>query len=129
MVAAITPFLMFQGEAEAAMTFYASVVPGVEVGEITRHGPGPVEGKVLQAVLTVAGRPVRVFDSPVPHAFGFTPAFSFFVDCDDEAELDRLVAGLGEGGEHLMPPANYGFSRKFCWLNDRFGVSWQLNLP
>ena len=68
-------------------------------------------------------------DSPVPHAFTFTPAFSFFVDVPSEAELRRLAAALGEGGGIMMPLANYGFSRLFTWLNDRYGVSWQLNWP
>ncbi len=59
----------------------------------------------------------------------FTPATSLFVDCASEAELDALFARLPDGGEVLMAPANYGFSRKFAWVSDRFGVSWQLNLP
>jgi predicted 3-demethylubiquinone-9 3-methyltransferase (glyoxalase superfamily) len=68
-------------------------------------------------------------DSPVKHNFTFTPAMSLFVDCADEAELDTLFAKLSEGGQVLMPLDNYGFSRKFGWLADKFGVSWQLNLP
>lgn len=68
-------------------------------------------------------------DSPIKHAFGFTPAFSFFVDCSSEDELQRLSGALASGGAVLMPPADYGFSRLFTWINDRFGVSWQLNLP
>jgi len=54
---------------------------------------------------------------------------SFFVDCDSEDEIDRLAKALGEGGTTLMALGDYGFSRKFTWLNDRFGVSWQINLP
>ena len=62
-------------------------------------------------------------------AFTFTPSVSLFVDCADEEEFDRAFGTLSEGGSVLMPPDNYGFSTKFVWLNDRFGVSWQLNLP
>jgi predicted 3-demethylubiquinone-9 3-methyltransferase (glyoxalase superfamily) len=58
-----------------------------------------------------------------------TPAMSLFVDCQDEAEIDRLFAKLSEGGKILMPLNAYPFSRKFGWIADRFGVSWQLNLP
>jgi predicted 3-demethylubiquinone-9 3-methyltransferase (glyoxalase superfamily) len=65
----------------------------------------------------------------VKHAFTFTPAFSFFVDCESEEELKRLYAALSADGATLMPLGNYGFSRQFAWVNDRFGVSWQLNLP
>lgn len=64
--------------------------------------------------------------SPAKHAFTFTPSVSLFVGCADEAELDKALAALSEGGGVLMPPNNYGFSRKFTWVNDRFGVSWQL---
>jgi predicted 3-demethylubiquinone-9 3-methyltransferase (glyoxalase superfamily) len=52
-----------------------------------------------------------------------------FVDCEDEAELDRVYEQLSAGGGVLMPLGSYGFSRKFGWVNDRFGLSWQLNLP
>jgi predicted 3-demethylubiquinone-9 3-methyltransferase (glyoxalase superfamily) len=53
---------------------------------------------------------------------------SIFVDCEDEAELDEAFKELSAGGEVLMPVGDYGFSAKFGWVNDRFGVSWQLNL-
>lgn len=127
-----TPFLMFQGEkAEAAMDLYVSLFPGAAIEDIERYGPeGPgAEGSVKVARCRIAGQQVMCIDSPVPHAFDFTPSFSFFIDCESEEEIDRLAAALGEGGEVLMPLDDYGFSRKFTWLNDRFGVSWQVNLP
>ena len=68
-------------------------------------------------------------DSSVKHDFAFTPAISFFITCDSEAEIDNLFAKLSEDGGVFMPPDNYGFSKKFAWVSDRFGVSWQLNLP
>ena len=67
-------------------------------------------------------------DSPMKHAFTFTASMSLFVDCESEAELDSAFARLSEGGAVFMPPGNYGFSPKFAWLSDRFGVSWQLNV-
>ena len=124
------PFLMFQGRAEEAMSLYVGMFDDGAVDAIERYGPegpGP-EGTVRLARFRVAGQSVKCIDSPVSHAFDFTPSFSFFVECDSAAELDRLLAGLGEGGTMLMPPDDYGFSRKFAWLSDRFGVSWQLNL-
>ena len=51
------------------------------------------------------------------------------VTCEDEAELERLTTELGQDGRTLMPLDNYGFSQRFAWVEDRFGVSWQLNLP
>ncbi len=126
----VRPFLMFQGEAEAALTTYVALIPGSEILELARFGVGePGEGQVKRAVVSIAGQLVLAIDSPVQHAFTFTPAFSFFVDCADEPELDRIWTALEPGGSVLMPLAAYGFSRRFGWLNDRFGVSWQLNLP
>jgi predicted 3-demethylubiquinone-9 3-methyltransferase (glyoxalase superfamily) len=54
---------------------------------------------------------------------------SLFVDCDSVEELAHLFARLSDGGSVLMPPDDYGFSQRFAWVADRFGVSWQLNLP
>ena len=126
----IRPFLMFEGQAEAAMNFYVSLFPGAEVLGILRYGPsGPgVEGPVLKATFRIGSQSVICIDSSVKHNFSFTPAFSFFVDCDSEDEIDRLYSALLEGGTALMPIGNYGFSQKFGWVNDRYGVSWQLNL-
>jgi predicted 3-demethylubiquinone-9 3-methyltransferase (glyoxalase superfamily) len=66
-------------------------------------------------------------DSDGPHQFTFTPATSLFVDLEDAAAFDRVYGGLAPGGTVLMAPGDYGFSPRFTWLNDRFGVSWQLN--
>lgn len=130
MAKSIRPFLMFRRDAEQAMRFYASLFADAEILDVSRYGPGQAgaEGSVLRAAFRLGDQTVMCIDSPVEHAFGFTPSFSFFVECDGEAEMDRLCAALGEGGEFLMPPDDYGFSRRFAWLNDRFGVSWQLNL-
>lgn len=127
----LRPFLMFQEQnAEEAMNFYVSLFPAAKVTDIQRYGaagPGP-EGTVMRADFTLAGQDVICIDSPAKHAFAFTPSFSFFVDCEGEADLRRLHAALATGGMELMPVNNYGFSRLFTWLQDRFGVSWQLNL-
>ena len=127
----ITPFVMFEGQAEAAMRFYVSLFSDSEVIAVTRYAAGESgpEGSIKLAEFRIAGQRVLCIDSPVQHAFGFTPAFSLFVDCTDEADLDAAFAQLSGQGAVLMPPASYGFSRKFAWLNDRYGVSWQLNLP
>lgn len=131
MTESIKPFLMFQGEAEAAMNLYVSLFPDAEIVSIVRYGPGEAgrEGSVMKATFSIAGQTVMCIDSPVKHEFSFTPAFSFFVDCSSQEELGKLVSTLSEGGGVLMPPGDYGFSRRFAWVNDRYGVSWQLNLP
>ncbi|WP_369365602.1 VOC family protein [Streptomyces sp. CG4] len=117
--------------AEDAMTFYVSLFDDSEVVHVTRYGaegPGK-EGTVRHATFSPAGRQLMCVDSPVQHDFTFTPAISLFVQCADEAELDRLYTALAEGGTELMPLGDYGFSARFGWINDRFSVSWQLNLP
>jgi predicted 3-demethylubiquinone-9 3-methyltransferase (glyoxalase superfamily) len=126
----ITTFLMFEGQAEEAMTFYLSLFDDAEIAGITRYGPGEAgtEGTVQHAAFTLAGQQFMCIDSAISHQFGFTPAMSLYVQCDTEEEIDRLYAALSEDGQELMPLGGYGFSAKFGWLNDRFGVSWQLNL-
>ncbi|MCJ9672083.1 MULTISPECIES: VOC family protein [unclassified Neorhizobium] len=129
-VKSVRPFLMFQGgTCEEAITFYTSVLPAGRINDIRRYGPGEAgpEGSVFRATFEVAGQQVVCIDSPVKHVFDFTPSFSFFVECGAKEELTRLAEALSEGGMFLMPTDNYGFSRKFCWLQDRFGISWQLN--
>ncbi|MFC6018779.1 VOC family protein [Plantactinospora solaniradicis] len=127
----VTTFLMFEGAAEEAMTFYTSLFDDAEVVAVERYGPdepGP-EGSVRHAIFAIAGQQLMCIDSHVHHQFGFTPAISLYVQCENEAEIDRLYAALVEKGEPLMPLGSYGFSAKFGWVNDRFGVSWQLTLP
>lgn len=126
----VRPFLMFEGKAEEALKFYVSLFPGSELRSIKRYGPGEAgpEGTIFLATFTVAGQEVMCSDSFVKHEFGFTPSFSLFVQCGSVDELTRLYAALSEGGATLMPPGEYGFSRRFAWVNDRFGVSWQLNV-
>jgi predicted 3-demethylubiquinone-9 3-methyltransferase (glyoxalase superfamily) len=131
MAKSVTPFLMFEGTAEQAVNLYVSLFRDSTIRVIERYGSGEggAEGSVKQCHFTVGGLPLRCFDSPTKHAFTFTPSMSLFVECDSEAELDAAFASLSEGGKVLMPPGNYGFSAKFAWVSDRFGVSWQLNLP
>ena len=124
------PFFMFQGgNAQAALDLYFATFPDSGMVRVERyaHGePGPV-GSIKVAVFTLCGREFMCSDSPIKHGFTFTPSSSTFVDFDSVAELERVFAILSEGGQVLMPLDNYGFSQRFGWTNDRFGVSWQLN--
>lgn len=126
----VRPFLMFQdGCAETAMIFYAGLFSNGEILKIEKYGPegqGP-EGTVVRAVFQIGDQQVMCSDSPIKHAFDFTPSSSLFVTCSSKAEIEQLFSSLSDGGEVLMPLDNYGFSEKFGWVNDRFGVSWQLN--
>jgi predicted 3-demethylubiquinone-9 3-methyltransferase (glyoxalase superfamily) len=126
----VTTFLMFEGLATEAMNLYVSLFDGSKIQQVQRYGPGEqgAEGTVKTASFTLAGQEFLCIDSPVKHAFTFTPSISLFVECDSEAELEAAFRRLSDGGSVLMPVGNYGFSTKFGWLTDRFGVSWQLNL-
>jgi predicted 3-demethylubiquinone-9 3-methyltransferase (glyoxalase superfamily) len=126
----IAPFLMFTGDAEQAMTFYTSLFDDGRIVDITRFGPeGPgAEGTVQFARFSLAGQEFLCNDSPPVHDFSFTPSFSVWIETESEDELQRLFAALSDEGTQLMPLDDYGFSRRFGWVNDRYGVSWQLNL-
>jgi predicted 3-demethylubiquinone-9 3-methyltransferase (glyoxalase superfamily) len=127
MAKSVTPYLMFQGQAAEAISFYASLFPGTEIVELEHYRVGEADANAPGQIV-LAGQRIMYFDSPVKHDFTFTPASSLFVVCESEAEIERLYAALLEGGAALMPLGSYGFSRRFGWLNDRFGVSWQLSL-
>ena len=120
---------MFEGLAEEAMRFYVALFPDSSIGEIVHYGPDEpeFEGGFKKADFTLAGQAFICFNSSMKHEFTFTPSISLFVECENEDELNQLFESLSESGEILMPLDNYEFSKKFCWINDRFGVSWQLN--
>lgn len=117
------PFLMFQGACEEALTFYAATVPDTRILSLDKKP----DGTVAMARLSVAGLEIMANDSPPVHDFDFTPSTSTFLSVDDPDQVDALAGALAEGGKALMPPGDYGFSRRFAWVQDRFGVSWQIN--
>jgi predicted 3-demethylubiquinone-9 3-methyltransferase (glyoxalase superfamily) len=129
---AVSTHMMFQdAAAERALALYESVFPGFRITEVERYGPGEEapEGVFKLARVDFCGQRLMVYDSPSRHPFGFTPSMSLLVEFATPTELDAAFEDLAAGGEVLMPVADYGFSRRFGWCNDRFGVSWQLNLP
>jgi predicted 3-demethylubiquinone-9 3-methyltransferase (glyoxalase superfamily) len=112
----ITPFLWYDTQAEEAARFYVSLFPKSRILAIARYGEGgmgPV-GAVMTVDFEIAGqRVVALNGGPV---YKLTEAFSFVVNCKDQAEVDRYWAKLGDGG-----------SESQCgWLKDRFGLSWQV---
>ncbi len=126
----VVTHLMFEGVAEKAMALYVSVIPDSRITHVERCGPGEPgpEGTIKLATFTLAGREFLCIDSFVKHGFTFTPSMSIFVECESEPEFQQVFSRLSEGGSILMPPDNYGFSARFAWFTDRFGVSWQINL-
>ncbi len=123
--------LMFDGAAQEAMNFYVSLFEDARVLDAQLYGPDDkgMEGKLRTGNFSLGASEFVCIDTPVEHDFTFTPAMSIFVDCESPAELERVFASLSEGGEVLMPLDDYGFSKRFGWASDRFGVSWQVNLP
>lgn len=130
MAHSITTFLMFDGNAEEAITLYMSLFDGSEITSIERYGAGDegADGTIKRADFTLNNKNYICIDSPITHEFHFTPSTSLFVECETEAEVNKLFDALSSGGTVLMPMGDYGFSTKFAWINDKFGVSWQFNL-
>ncbi len=123
---------MFQdGNAQAALDLYFATFPDAGMVRVDRYGRGEAgpQGTIKVAVFTLCGSEFMCSDSPIKHNFTFTPASSTFVEFDSATELERVFGVLTQGGQVLMPLDNYGFSQRFGWVNDRFGVSWQLNFP
>ncbi len=127
----ITTFLTFQKEdAEQAMNFYIGLFDNSKIINIRRWGkedPGK-EGTIMHATFNLNGKLFMCSDSPAIHDWGFTPAVSNYVECVNESDLEKLFTKLSEDGKIMMPLNNYGFSQKFGFVKDKFGISWQLNL-
>ncbi len=112
----ITPFLWFDHQAEEAMNFYVSIFKNSKVGRVTRYGeaaPGP-KGTVMSATFQLDGQDFFALNGG-PH-FTFSPAVSFFVNCETQQEVDELWEKLSAGGK----------KERCGWLKDKYGLSWQI---
>ena len=126
----VTTFLMFDGKAEEAMNYYVSLFDNAEILNIVRYEEGQPgkAGTVRNAVFSINGTHFMCIDSSVEHDFTFTPAISLFVATETAAEIEKLYDALSNGGKVFMELNRYGSSDKYAWLEDKFGVSWQLFL-
>lgn len=98
--------------------------------QVQHYDPTPDGRRLIKHATIDFDRQNLVFiDSPISHDFSFTPAVSLFINLPNEEALEQAFHRLAEGGKVLMPLDDYGFSARFGWLNDRFGLSWQLNVP
>ena len=114
----LTPNLWFDGNAEEAATFYASVFPNSRVVSVNRApaaSPGGPKGYVVTVDWTIDGHPFTGINGG--DDFTFNESISFLIDCADQAEVDRYWDALTAGGGEPGPCG---------WLKDRFGVSWQV---
>lgn len=128
----IIPFLWFDNQAEDAAKFYTSLFKGSKIGNITRYGKEGYEihrreaGSVMTIEFELAGYKLTALNGgPL---FKFTPAISFFVVLETEAEVNALWQNLSQGGMALMPLQKYDWSGKYGWVQDKFGLSWQMSL-
>jgi len=112
----IRPFLWFDGQAEEAANFYTSIFKNSKIQSVS-----PTSASFALAGLKF----IALNGGP---QFKFTPAISFFVKCKTKREIEELWRKLSMGGTALMELAQYPFSEKFGWVQDQFGLSWQLNL-
>lgn len=108
----VTPFLMFNDQLEQAMDFYTTTLPGSRIVSASRDG---TDGPVTSAEFIVGGQRFMGFNGG--DHFRFTDAFSFFVDCEDQDEVDEYWDKLVDAG---AKPVQCG------WITDPFGVSWQI---
>jgi predicted 3-demethylubiquinone-9 3-methyltransferase (glyoxalase superfamily) len=128
MATSVSTHLMFQGAAGDAIALYRSIFPEFIVQRQELHDDSEMEGKVRLAYVRFGDHDLIIFDSPPVHNFTFTPAMSLFVEFDNPDQLRKAFEILSENGKVAMPLDDYGFSPLFGWLQDRYGVSWQLNL-
>lgn len=126
----LTPNLWFDTEAEEAAEYYVSVFNNSTIGTISRYdaasakASGQPEGSAMTVPFELEGQEfVALNGGP---QFTFTPAISFMVNCPTKDEVDELWAQLSDGGTELMPLDAYPFSERYGWIEDRYGVSWQL---
>lgn len=117
MTSKVTPCLWFDGQAEAAIQFYVSLLPDSRIEKVMRlpaESPSGPAGSVVTVDFMLAGRQFIALNGGPQ--FKFTEAISFQIACADQAEVDRLWTALCEGGEE-----------SHCgWLKDRWGLSWQI---
>lgn len=129
----ISPCLWFDSQAEEAANFYISIFKNSRIMDVAHYGEaaskasGRPKGSVLTVTFELEGQGFMGLNGgPV---FKFSPAISFFVNCETEQEIEELWKKFSQGGGRvLMQLDKYPFSKKFGWLEDRFGVSWQFNL-
>jgi predicted 3-demethylubiquinone-9 3-methyltransferase (glyoxalase superfamily) len=112
----ISPFLWFDGKAEEAANFYVSIFKHSKIGAVHRYGdagPGPKRSVMIVSFELEGQKFTALNGGP---QFTFSPAISFYVDCETQAEVDRLWDKLSKGGR----------KDRCGWLQDKYGVSWQI---
>lgn len=121
----IVPHLWFDKEAIEAANFYVSIFPGSEITGKTAI-PGTPGGDVDIVTFDLSGNSFMAINAgPM---FKINPSISFYVYCGSEQEVGRLYTELSNGGMVLMPLDKYPWSGKYAWVQDKYGLSWQLDV-
>ena len=126
----IKPCLWFNNQAEEAVNFYTGLFKNSKITDITRNtegSPAGAPGTVLTIGFTLEGYQFMALNGGPE--FTINPSISFFVHCNTADEVEALWNKLSDGGTARMPLDKYPFSDKYGWIEDKFGVSWQLILP
>lgn len=121
------PFITIEKRAQEALDFYETIFPSFSLHSLKHHDE-PHSDLIMLATFTIKGQEVMISDSFVSHEWGITPGISFFITLENEEELHSLASAISDQGKVYMPAGNYGFSKLFAWVEDRFGVNWQLNI-
>ena len=118
----VTTFMMFNGQAEEAIRTYVEAFDDAEILAMRRYSEEDaifrLKDQVLMAIDNVNGMDIEM-----------NPAMSLYVTVDTAMEMERLFSKLKNQGAILMPKTEMPPFREFAWVQDRFGVNWQLALP
>jgi len=121
----ITPNLWFDKEAKEAAEFYTSIFKDSKIKSMTTLHNTP-SGAVEVLTIELLGQDFTLISAgPL---FKFNPSVSFLVACETKSEVNTLWSKLSEGGIALMELGAYPFSERYGWVQDRYGLSWQLML-
>lgn len=128
----VVPFLTFNGEAKAALEFYAANLPEAEIllaepyGTDNPHMPAAEGQRIMYGLLSLLGQKIMFLDmdsqNPAP---AFNWSSSLYLECRSEGEFDLIFAALAKEGSIMMGPEAIGDIRKCAWVVDKFGVTWQ----
>lgn len=136
-----TTFITFVGEqcgkAQEAIDFYTNLFPNSGIKTLVKYKdgePGGTSELIKHAVFTLNGEEYMISENNYNHAWSITPGVSIFIESNIEAEIDGLFAELVANEGMVMVPldnyetGDYGFGKKFGWCQDKYGISWQVNL-
>ena len=126
----LTHGLWFDNQAEEAARFYTSLFPNSSIRHIARYGKegfeyhGQPEGAVMSVEFNLSGLGFTALNGGPK--FSANPSITFFVACTSKEEVDRLYIRLSENGNVLVPLGKYDWSEHYAWVQDRYGIAWEL---